>query len=68
MGDDLKELDEEIVLPVLEIGAHVAPTGVSFYSNSQFPKEYQNTLFMALHGSWNRSEKSGYKVISCSYR
>ena len=30
-GDDIKELDEEIVLPVLEIGAHVAPTGVSFY-------------------------------------
>ena len=63
-GDDIKELDEEIVLPVLEIGAHVAPTGVSFYEGSKFPKKYQNTLFMALHGSWNRSEKSGYKVLA----
>ena len=52
------------MLPVLEIGAHVAPTGVSFYSGSEFPEKYQNTLFMALHGSWNRSEKSGYKVLA----
>ena len=63
-GDGIKELNEEIVLPVLEIGAHVAPTGVSFYNGSQFPEKYQNTLFMALHGSWNRSEKSGYKVLA----
>ena len=62
-GDDIKELDEEIVLPVLEIGAHVAPTGVSFY-DGLISKKYQNTLFMALHGSWNRSEKSGYKVLA----
>ena len=63
-GDGIDELEEEIVLPVLEIGAHVAPTGVSFYSGSEFPEKYQNTLFMALHGSWNRSEKSGYKVLA----
>jgi glucose/arabinose dehydrogenase len=63
-GDGIKELKEEIVLPVLEIGAHVAPTGVSFYNGSEFPEQYQNTLFMALHGSWNRSEKSGYKVLA----
>jgi glucose/arabinose dehydrogenase len=63
-GDGIAELNEEIVLPVLEIGAHVAPTGVSFYSGSQFPEKYRNTLFMALHGSWNRSEKSGYKVLA----
>jgi len=63
-GDDIKSLDEDIVLPILEIGAHVAPTGVSFYSGTQFPEQYQNTLFMALHGSWNRSEKSGYKVLA----
>jgi glucose/arabinose dehydrogenase len=63
-GDGIKDLDEDIVLPILEIGAHVAPTGVSFYSGTQFPKKYQNTLFMALHGSWNRSEKAGYKVLA----
>ena len=63
-GDMIAELDEPIVLPVLEIGAHVAPTGVAFYKGNQFPKKYQNTLFMALHGSWNRSKKVGYKVIA----
>lgn len=63
-GDMIDELEEKIILPVLEIGAHVAPTGVSFYNGNQFPEKYKNTLFMALHGSWNRSEKSGYKVIA----
>ena len=63
-GDMITELDEPIVLPVLEIGAHVAPTGVAFYKGNQFPEKYQNTLFMALHGSWNRSKKVGYKVLA----
>jgi glucose/arabinose dehydrogenase len=63
-GDMIAELDEPIVLPVLEIGAHVAPTGVAFYKGNQFPEKYQNTLFMALHGSWNRSKKVGYKVLA----
>ena len=63
-GDMIAELDESIVLPVLEIGAHVAPTGVAFYKGNQFPEKYQNTLFMALHGSWNRSKKVGYKVLA----
>jgi glucose/arabinose dehydrogenase len=49
--------------PILELGAHVAPTGVSFYRGEMFPLEYQNNLFITLHGSWNRSKKSGYKVI-----
>jgi glucose/arabinose dehydrogenase len=63
-GYMIDELEEPIVLPVLEIGAHVAPTGVAFYKGNQFPEKYQNTLFMALHGSWNRSKKVGYKVIA----
>ena len=63
-GDDISKLDEEIVLPVLNIGAHVAPTGVAFYNGDSFPNKYKNTLFMALHGSWNRTKKSGYKIIA----
>ena len=63
-GEMITELDEPIVLPILEIGAHVAPTGVAFYKGNQFPEKFQNTLFMALHGSWNRSKKVGYKVIA----
>ena len=58
---------EEFVDPILEIGAHVAPTGLSFYDGDLFPRKYQNTLFMTLHGSWNRSRKVGYKVIAVHF-
>jgi len=54
----------DYVTPILELGAHVAPTGIAFYNNhSHFPKEFHNNLFITLHGSWNRSEKVGYKVL-----
>lgn len=49
--------------PVLKLGAHVAPLGLTFYQGDQFPDSDQNTLFIAQHGSWNRSEKVGYRVI-----
>ena len=63
-GDMIESFEEPVILPVLEIGAHVAPTGVAFYNGDQFPPNYKNTLFMALHGSWNRSKKVGYKVLA----
>ena len=53
----------DFVDPILELGAHVAPTGVSFYDGDMFPEKMQNNLFIALHGSWNRSKKVGYKLI-----
>lgn len=49
--------------PILELGAHVAPTGVAFYDGKMFPEEFQENLFITLHGSWNRSQKVGYKLI-----
>ena len=53
----------DFVDPILELGAHVAPTGISFYNASMFPAKMKNNLFIVLHGSWNRTEKVGYKVI-----
>ncbi|MDA8607091.1 PQQ-dependent sugar dehydrogenase [Gammaproteobacteria bacterium] len=53
----------DFVDPILELGAHVAPTGISFYNSEMFPEEMKNNLFIVLHGSWNRTEKVGYKVI-----
>ncbi len=53
----------DFIDPILELGAHVAPTGVAFYKGSMFPEQMKNNLFIALHGSWNRSTKVGYKVI-----
>jgi glucose/arabinose dehydrogenase len=43
--------------------AHTAPLGLTFYSGSQFPASYQGDMFVALHGSWNRTVRVGYKVI-----
>jgi len=57
----------DFVDPILELGAHVAPTGVAFYTGSMFPSQMKNNLFIALHGSWNRSRKVGYKVIRVSF-
>jgi len=42
--------------------AHVAPLGIHFYTGKQFPGSYKEQLFVAEHGSWNRTKKSGYKV------
>ena len=53
----------DYVDPILELGAHVAPTGLAFYDGEMFPKQYKNNIFITLHGSWNRSKKVGYKVI-----
>jgi glucose/arabinose dehydrogenase len=51
------------VVPALEMQAHSAPLGMVFYDGDQFPEEYRGDLFLALHGSWNRSEPTGYKVV-----
>ena len=48
--------------PVQKLGPHVAPLGVKFYTGDMFPAEYRNQVFIAEHGSWNRSRKIGYRV------
>ena len=49
--------------PEAKLGAHTAPLGLRFYTGNQFPASYKNQLFIAKHGSWNRSKKSGYEVV-----
>ena len=48
--------------PVEKLGPHVAALGMRFYTGSSFPAEYKNQVFIAEHGSWNRSEPIGYRV------
>ena len=48
--------------PAQNLGAHVAPLGLKFYTGKMFPAEYQNQIILAEHGSWNRSKKNGYKL------
>jgi len=52
----------EFVPPAQPLGPHVAPLGMRFYTGSQFPAAYRNQVFIAEHGSWNRSRKIGYRV------
>ena len=62
-GNMIPSVDREFVDPIAELGPHVAPLGISFYDKTKFPEKYHNSVFIALHGSWNRTKKSGYKVI-----
>ena len=52
----------EFTAPAAKLGAHVAPLGLEFYTGTNFPAMYKNQLFIAKHGSWNRSQKSGYDI------
>lgn len=50
--------------PARNLGAHVAPLGMRFYTGTMFPAAYRGAAFIAEHGSWNRSKKAGYRVIA----
>jgi glucose/arabinose dehydrogenase len=57
------DLASHITTPDVLIQAHSAPLGVAFYTAEQFPSEYKGDAFVTLHGSWNRSKRTGYKVV-----
>jgi glucose/arabinose dehydrogenase len=52
----------EYAQPEFRLGAHVAALGMRFYVGRMFPASYRDAIFIAEHGSWNRSRKSGYRV------
>jgi glucose/arabinose dehydrogenase len=54
---------EGVNSPLVEMQAHSAPLGLAFYMEDAFPSEYQDDLFIAFHGSWNRSVPTGYKIV-----
>jgi glucose/arabinose dehydrogenase len=49
--------------PALKLGPHVAPLSAKFYTGTQFPEAYRGSLFVAQHGSWNRSQPIGYRIM-----
>lgn len=68
-GGDLRDPDfgashrcDEFTAPEQKLGAHVAALGMRFYTGTMFPPPYRNQIFIAEHGSWNRSSKTGYRV------
>ena len=54
---------DEFDKPEMKLGAHVAALGMRFYNGNMFPAEYKGNIFIAEHGSWNKTQKSGYQVV-----
>jgi hypothetical protein len=57
------DLNDKVTVPDVLIQAHSASLGITFYDAAQFPAEYRGNIFAAEHGSWNRSKRTGYKII-----
>lgn len=62
-GKTYAEVAAESVNPALLYTAHAAPLDMVFYTGEQFPAHYRGDAFVTMHGSWNRAEPSGYKVV-----
>ena len=54
---------DEFTPPAIKLGPHVAALGMRFYTGQMFPEEYRNQVFIAEHGSWNRSTPIGYRIM-----
>ncbi|HEY0097119.1 MAG TPA: PQQ-dependent sugar dehydrogenase, partial [Archangium sp.] len=57
------DLVSQTLVPDVALGAHTASLGLAFYTGTAFPEKYRGGAFIGQHGSWNRSELSGYKVV-----
>src|SRR5262249_13986454 len=68
MDDQGKELVAKANVPDVLVEAHAAALGLVFYTGNMFPKDYQGDAFVAMHGSWNRSKRTGYKVVRIPFR
>jgi glucose/arabinose dehydrogenase len=62
------DLENKVTVPDVLIAAHSASLGMTFYDATQFPAEYRGNIFAAEHGSWNRSKRTGYKIIRVPVR
>ncbi len=67
LGAENPEKVEQSIAPVFSFDAHSAPLGLRFLRSNNLPNEWRGKALVALHGSWNRSEKSGYKVLALTF-
>ncbi len=67
-GSKRPDLVAATLTPDVLIQAHSAALGIAFYDGKMFPDEYRGDAFVALHGSWNRAKRTGYKVIRVRFR
>jgi glucose/arabinose dehydrogenase len=63
LPDSHPDLRAKMITPDVLLQPHSAPLTFAFYDGSQFPAEYKGDMFLALHGSWNRSPRTGYMVV-----
>ena len=64
---DMKKV-ESTLYPDVILGGHVGPLDIAFYTGKMFPAKYQGGMFVALHGSWNRAERQGYKIVFIPFK
>jgi glucose/arabinose dehydrogenase len=62
------DLAAKVAVPDVLIQPHSAPLGIAFYTGTAFPQEYRGDAFVTLHGSWNRGQRTGYKVVRLGMR
>ena len=62
------DLKGKVTVPDVLIGAHAAPLQIAFYDGDNFPAEYKGDAFVTLHGSWNRGQPSGNKVVRLLFK
>jgi glucose/arabinose dehydrogenase len=63
-----RDLVARAIVPSVLIESHSAALGIAFYQGSMFPPEYRGNAFVALHGSWNRARRTGYKIVRVPFR
>jgi len=57
------DLASKVVVPDVLVEAHSATLNLCFYTGDQFPSDYKGDIFAAFHGSWNRTQRTGYKIV-----
>jgi len=62
------DLSGKVVTPDILLQTHSAPLSIAFYEGAQFPEDYKGEAFVALHGSWNRAKRTGYKVVRLRFK
>ena len=62
------DLKDKVTVPDVLIEAHSAPLQIAFYDGDSFPTEYKGDAFVTLHGSWNRGQRSGNKVVRLRFK
>ncbi|NBL65496.1 sorbosone dehydrogenase family protein [Flavobacterium sp. NST-5] len=68
MKGKAKDLVAKAIVPDVPVGNHTASLGMAFYDKTVFPEKYRNGIFVGQHGSWNKSELSGYKVVFIPFK